>query len=53
MASTSTIAGVTVHRVAHTEAAYVIDRDGYQRALFVWPYTSDGVVSVLRGLRAS
>lgn len=53
LASTKTIAGVTVHRIAHTEAAYVIDGSGYQRALFVWPYRADGVVSALRRLRAS
>ncbi len=53
LASTQTIAGVTVHRIAHTEAAYVIDAAGDQRALFLWPYQADGVVSVLRGLRSS
>jgi cytochrome oxidase Cu insertion factor (SCO1/SenC/PrrC family) len=52
LASTQTIAGVKVHRIAHTEAAYVVDAAGDQRALFVWPYAAEGVVSVLRGLRA-
>jgi cytochrome oxidase Cu insertion factor (SCO1/SenC/PrrC family) len=47
---TKKIAGITVHQVAHTEAAYVIDRTGHQRALFLWPYDSAGVVRVLRGL---
>jgi len=51
--STSMIAGVSVHRVGHTEAAYVLDADGWQRALFLWPYSADGVVKVLRDLRTS
>jgi cytochrome oxidase Cu insertion factor (SCO1/SenC/PrrC family) len=47
-----TIAGVNVRRVAHTEASYVIDRNGFVRALFVWPYSAKGVVSTLRSLAA-
>jgi cytochrome oxidase Cu insertion factor (SCO1/SenC/PrrC family) len=53
LATTQTIAGVKVRRISHTEAAYVIDRDGFERALFVWPYSAEGVVSLLRGLGAS
>jgi cytochrome oxidase Cu insertion factor (SCO1/SenC/PrrC family) len=48
--STQTVAGVKVRKVAHTEASYVIDRDGFIRALFVWPYSAKGVVSTLRSL---
>jgi cytochrome oxidase Cu insertion factor (SCO1/SenC/PrrC family) len=47
---TKEVAGVTVHTVSHTEAAYVIDSKGYERALFLWPYSSDGVVRTLRTL---
>ena len=36
------------HDVAHTEAAYVIDANGYQRALFLWPYRARGVIRTLR-----
>jgi cytochrome oxidase Cu insertion factor (SCO1/SenC/PrrC family) len=50
LVSTRKVAGVTVHRIGHTEAAYVIDAEGYQRALFLWPYRADGVVRTLRGL---
>lgn len=50
LVSTRKIAGVTVRRVAHTEAAYVIDRNGFERAIFVWPYSAGGVVSTLRSL---
>jgi cytochrome oxidase Cu insertion factor (SCO1/SenC/PrrC family) len=49
--SSKTIAGVPVHRIAHTEAAYVIDAKGYQRALFLWPYSAGGVVDTLKSLR--
>jgi cytochrome oxidase Cu insertion factor (SCO1/SenC/PrrC family) len=47
---TKTLAGVTVHTVDHTEAAYVIDPAGYERALFVFPYRADDVVSAVRRL---
>jgi cytochrome oxidase Cu insertion factor (SCO1/SenC/PrrC family) len=50
LVSTQKIAGVKVRRVAHTEASYVIDRNGFIRALFVWPYSAKGVVSTLRSL---
>jgi len=48
--STQKIAGVKVTRIVHTEASYVIDRNGFVRALFVWPYSAKGVVSTLRSL---
>jgi cytochrome oxidase Cu insertion factor (SCO1/SenC/PrrC family) len=47
---TKTLAGVTVHQVDHTEAAYVIDPAGYERALFVYPYRSADVVKAVRVL---
>jgi len=34
LATSKKIAGITVHRVGHTEAAYVIDANGFERALF-------------------
>jgi cytochrome oxidase Cu insertion factor (SCO1/SenC/PrrC family) len=50
LVQTKTIAGIEVHQIGHTEAAYVIDGTGHQRALFLWPYDSSGVVRALRGL---
>jgi cytochrome oxidase Cu insertion factor (SCO1/SenC/PrrC family) len=47
---TKKIAGIAVHQVGHTEAAYVIDGKGHQRALFLWPYDTEGVVRALRRL---
>jgi cytochrome oxidase Cu insertion factor (SCO1/SenC/PrrC family) len=51
--STKRIAGVTVYSVAHTEAAYVIDSAGYQRAVFLWPYRAEAVTRTLRALAPS
>jgi protein SCO1/2 len=53
LVSTKKIAGVAVHYVAHTEAAYVIDAKGYQRAVFLWPYSADAVTRTLRSLTSS
>ena len=54
LATSKKIAGVTVHRIGHTEAAYVIDANGFERALFLWPYRAQDVVQALRPLtRAS
>jgi cytochrome oxidase Cu insertion factor (SCO1/SenC/PrrC family) len=50
LVTTRKIAGVNVRYIGHTEAAYVIDRDGFERALFVWPYTAKGVLTTLRSL---
>jgi cytochrome oxidase Cu insertion factor (SCO1/SenC/PrrC family) len=49
---TKKLAGVTVHTVDHTEAAYVIDPSGYERALFLYPYRSADVVSAVRRVTA-
>ena len=50
LVSTKKIAGVTVHSVAHTEAAYLIDASGFQRAVFLWPYRAEAVTRTLRSL---
>ena len=50
LAMTKTVAGVKVHTIGHTEAAYVIDASGFQRALFLWPYSAAGVLRTLRAL---
>jgi len=43
-----TVAGVTVHTIAHTEASYVVDRDGNERALFLYPFTARQVAATLK-----
>ena len=46
-------AGITARQVDHTEAAYVIDPAGYERALFVFPYEPQDVVKTVRELNGS
>ena len=48
-----TIAGVTVHEITHTEAAFVIDKHGYERALFFWPFSARDVQASLERLGGS
>jgi cytochrome oxidase Cu insertion factor (SCO1/SenC/PrrC family) len=43
-------AGVTTHRVDHTDVAYVIDRRGFERALFVFPFSAADVENTVRQL---
>jgi cytochrome oxidase Cu insertion factor (SCO1/SenC/PrrC family) len=38
-----TVAGVTVHNIAHTEGSYVLDREGNERALFLYPFSASDV----------
>ena len=44
------LAGVIVRNVIHTEAAYVIDAKGDERALFLWPFEAADVGAALRSL---
>jgi cytochrome oxidase Cu insertion factor (SCO1/SenC/PrrC family) len=44
------INGTVAHRINHTEAAYVLDATGHERALFVWPFNPQDVEQVLRQL---
>jgi cytochrome oxidase Cu insertion factor (SCO1/SenC/PrrC family) len=47
-----TVAGVTVHNISHTEASYVLDPEGNERALFLYPFSATDVsreVSQLAG----
>ncbi|HEY6835076.1 MAG TPA: SCO family protein [Gaiellaceae bacterium] len=39
--------GIVVHNVSHTEASFVVDSHGYQRALFLWPFRGADVAAVL------
>jgi cytochrome oxidase Cu insertion factor (SCO1/SenC/PrrC family) len=36
--------------VTHTEAAYLVDAKGYQRALYLWPFNASDLVRGLRSL---
>jgi cytochrome oxidase Cu insertion factor (SCO1/SenC/PrrC family) len=46
------IAGIVVHNIVHTEAAYVVDGNGDERALFVWPFTAADVRATLTSLNS-
>jgi cytochrome oxidase Cu insertion factor (SCO1/SenC/PrrC family) len=50
---TKTIAETTVHFITHDEVAFVVDRSGYVRALYGWPYEPQNVEAELRLLRRS
>ena len=43
-----TIAGVTVREIAHTEATYLVDASGHERAVFVYPFRAADVLRTLR-----
>jgi cytochrome oxidase Cu insertion factor (SCO1/SenC/PrrC family) len=45
-----TIAGVVVHQISHTEAAFVVDSRGYQRALYLFPFRATDVARTVRRL---
>lgn len=48
--ATKTIAGIKVRRITHTEAAYLVDPRGYQRALYLYPFRAPDVEQSLRSL---
>ncbi len=48
--TTSRINGTITYGVDHTEAAYVIDATGHERALFAWPFNPQDLEHVLRQL---
>jgi protein SCO1 len=44
------IGSTRINYITHTEAAYVVDATGHERALFVWPFYPQDVEHVLREL---
>jgi len=48
-----TAAGITIEKIVHTEAAYVVDPSGYQRALFLWPFKAATVARTVRAVSRS
>ena len=45
-----TVAGITVHEISHTEAAFVVDPNGYQRALYLYPFRAADVARTVQQL---
>ena len=50
LVQTKHIAGTTVHFISHYELAYVLDPDGYLRALYLWPYSAPQVMHELAAI---
>ena len=50
LVTTKKIAGNTINYITHTEAAYIIDASGHERALFLWPFYPQDVERTLREL---
>ena len=48
--TTKRIAGTTIHYVTHTEAAFILDASGHERALFLWPFYPQDVERTLHQL---
>jgi cytochrome oxidase Cu insertion factor (SCO1/SenC/PrrC family) len=44
------INGTVTYRIDHTEAAYVLDATGHERALFAWPFNPQDLEQVIRQL---
>jgi len=45
-----TVTGVTVHNISHTEATFLIDANGDQRALWLYPFRAADVARVVRAV---
>jgi cytochrome oxidase Cu insertion factor (SCO1/SenC/PrrC family) len=48
-----TVAGIPIRRIVHTGAAYLVDANGDERALWLYPFTTDDVVSTSRQILGS
>jgi protein SCO1 len=51
--TTKKLVGVTVRNITHTEASYVVDASGHERALLLYPFRVSDVVSTLRRIGAA
>ena len=43
-----TVAGISVREISHTGAAYLIDAAGNERALFLFPFTTAGLIAAAK-----
>ncbi|HUA45849.1 MAG TPA: SCO family protein [Solirubrobacteraceae bacterium] len=51
--ATKRIAGTTVHFITHDEVAFLVDRAGFVRDVFAWPYEPQNIEMALRQLARS
>jgi protein SCO1/2 len=50
--TTQKIAGVTIRKITHTGAAFLIDGSGDERAIFLYPFTTAQVVGAAKSISA-
>jgi cytochrome oxidase Cu insertion factor (SCO1/SenC/PrrC family) len=48
LAPKKVVGGTTVRDVSHTEASYLVDAHGYERALFLYPFRGEDVAAALK-----
>ena len=48
-----TVTGVTVHDISHTEATFLVDAKGDQRALWLYPFRAADVARTIRSVAAA
>lgn len=46
--TTRKIAGITIRKIIHSGAAYLVDASGHERALFLYPFTTGDVVGAAK-----
>ena len=51
--STKRLAGTNVREVEHGDAASIVDRSGYRRAMFLFPFTAPDVAHEIRTIDGS
>jgi protein SCO1/2 len=51
--STKKINGITVHSVAHTEASFVVDPAGDERAVYIYPFSGSDLAQNVRDVASS
>jgi cytochrome oxidase Cu insertion factor (SCO1/SenC/PrrC family) len=47
------VSGISLRTIVHTEASYIVDRSGYERALFLYPFSANDVERALRAAARS
>ena len=46
--TSKTIDGITVHEVVHTEASFVVDSSGFERAVYLYPFSGSDLAQTVR-----
>lgn len=51
--TTKTIHGILVHDVTHTEASFVVDPSGFERAVYLYPFSGSDLAQSVRDVAGS